>query len=299
MSSNWRAWFLWVFAVLLAEPAVAQISVVDSVGRQVTLERPARRIIALAPHIVENTYSAGAGDYLVGVTDYSNYPPAAKNIRRVGNYAAWSMEEIVALQPDLVLMWASGNGMHRLQAAERLGLTVYVNEPRKLADIPATIRAIGQLAGTTAISEAEAARVERKIDALRQHYSNQPRLSVFYQVWNQPLQTINGEHLISHVIGLCGGENIYADSPVLAPTINIESVLARDPDAIIASGMDAARPEWLDEWKVFSNMKAVRKQALLFIHPDLLQRPTTRVLEGATIMCRQLEELRNRLSLAE
>lgn len=282
-----------LLALFMTAPTLAQISVVDSVGRRVTLDQPARRIIALAPHIVENTFSAGAGDSLVGVTDYSNYPPAAKDIRRVGNYAAWSMEEIIALQPDLVLMWASGNGMRRLQAAERLGLTVFVNEPRRLADIPATIRAIGQLAGTTVTSEAEATRVEQEIDRLRQRYSNQPTLSVFYEVWNQPLQTINGEHLISHVIALCGGENVYGDSPILAPTINIESVLERNPDAIIASGMDAARPDWLNEWQAFPNMKAVREQALFFIHPDLLQRPTSRVLEGARIMCQQLEQLRN------
>ncbi len=287
-------WQLFLLSItLIALPVSAAISVTDFAGRTVTLDTPAQRIIALAPHIVENTFTAGGGKRLVGAVDYSDYPAAAQQIHRVGNYTAWSMEEIIALQPDLVLMWASGNGMQRLHTLERLGLTVYVSELRSLTDIPTTIRAIGHLAGTKATSEAQASRFEQEIRQLQVRYSHRPALSVFYQVWNRPLQTINGEHLISHVISLCGGENIYADSEFLAPKINIESVLVRNPDAIIASGMGAARPEWLDEWKAFANMKAVRNKALLFIHPDLLQRPTTRVLEGAGIMCRQLEELRN------
>jgi iron complex transport system substrate-binding protein len=282
-----------VMLLSLIVPTVrAEISVVDFAGRLVTLEQPAQRIIALAPHIVENTFSAGAGEQLVGVVDYSNYPAAAQDIPRVGNYAAWSMEEIVALQPDLVLMWGSGNGMQRLVAAEKLGLTVYVSEPRKLSDIAATIRAIGQLAGTERVSEVEARRVEQEIQRLRNSYSEQAGLNVFYQVWNQPLQTINGDHLISQVITLCGGSNIYRNSEILAPRVNIESVIQRDPDAIIASGMDAARPEWLDEWKAFPSMKAVQENALFFIHPDLIQRPTTRILAGAQIMCEQLASYR-------
>jgi iron complex transport system substrate-binding protein len=282
-----------ILLTLLIVPGVqAEISVVDFAGRQVSLEQPAQRIIALAPHIVENTFSAGAGKLLVGVVDYSNYPAAAQDIHRVGNYAAWSMEEIVALQPDLILMWGSGNGMQRLVAAEKLGLTVYVSEPRELRDIATTIRAIGKLAGTDKVSEAEARRVELEIQRLSNGYREQAAVSVFYQVWNQPLQTINGDHLISHVIKLCGGRNIYDDAEVLAPRVNIESVLQRDPDAIIASGMDAARPEWLDEWKAFPSMQAVRENALFFIHPDLIQRPTTRILDGARIMCEQLQSYR-------
>lgn len=277
---------------LLVPTVQAEINVVDFAGRRVSLAQPAQRIVALAPHIVENTFSAGAGGQLVGVVDYSNYPAAARDIPRVGNYAAWSMEEIVALQPDLLLMWGSGSGMQRLRAAERLGLTVYVSESRNLKDIATTIRAIGLLAGTEKASEEEARRVEQEIQRLRSNYSAGTKVSVFYQVWNQPLQTVNGDHLISHVIALCGGKNIYDDSEILAPQVNIESVLQRDPDTIIASGMDAARPEWLDEWKAFPSMKAVHNNALFFVHPDLIQRPTTRVLEGANIMCKQLQSYR-------
>ncbi len=278
----------------ITTPVLASVSVSDFMGRTVTLDAPAQRIIALAPHVVENAFSAGAGDRLVGVVEYSDYPEAAKQIHRVGNYTAWSMEEIVALQPDLVLMWASGNGMHRLEMLERMGLTVYVSEPRQLTDVPATIRAIGHLAGTDAVSQAEAKRLEQRIATLRNWYGSESTLSVFYQVWNQPLQTINGDHLISHVIELCGGRNIYANAGTLAPKVNIESVLERDPQVIMASGMGSERPEWLDAWRDYPSISAVQHEALFFVHPDLLQRPTARVLEGATRVCEQLQSLRER-----
>lgn len=280
---------------LVTSASHAEISVTDFVGRKVTLAEPAQRIIGLAPHIVENTYSAGAGDRLVGVVEYSNYPAAATEVHRIGNYTSWSLEEIVALKPDLILLWASGNGMHKLEMLERLGLKVYVSEPRQLSDIPATIRAIGHLAGTDATSEVEARRLEKIHNSLQQRYSARDPVAVFYQVWNQPLQTLNGEHLVSHVIELCGGNNIYADAALLAPRINLESVLQRNPDAIMASGMGTARPAWLDDWKSYPDINAVRRDGLFFIHPDLIQRPTARVMQGAAIMCEQLAGLRQRM----
>lgn len=272
-------------------PAVAAsgVRVHDALDRKVFLPAPAERIVALAPHIVENTYSAGAGGKLVGAVSYSDFPDKAQEIPVVGSHQAWSMESIVALQPDLIIMWGSGAGLNRLEALENLGFTVYVSEPRALDDIVKTIRDIGALAGTEPISELEASRVEREFQRLRQQYSAEPVVSVFYQMWDEPLQTLNDDHLISRVIELCGGTNVFGDAPDLAPKINIESVLERDPEVIVASGMDAARPEWLDDWRMFPGMQAVRSQGLYFVHPDILQRPTARILEGATELCRQLD----------
>lgn len=277
---------------LLATPSLAEISVTDLAGRTVTLESPAQRIIALAPHIVENAFSAGAGDRLVGVVSSSDYPAAAKNIAQVGSHQSWSLEAIVKLKPDLVLMWSSGNGMKSLPALERLGLNVYVSEPRDLQDIPATIRAIGKLAGTQASSEPEAQRIEQEFAELAAQYQGEKQVSVLYQVWNSPLQTLNGDHLISSIIELCGGRNAFADAASLAPKINIESVLERDPQAIVASGMGAVRPEWLDEWKAYPSLRAVRNNALFFVHPDHFQRPTARILLGAKMLCAQLASMR-------
>ena len=278
--------------VLVALPVSGAILVTDSLQREVRLPQAAGRIIALAPHLVENTFSAGAGDKLVGVASYSDYPEQAAAIPVVGSYNAWSMETIIALQPDLILMWASGNGVNRLPSLTRLGIPVHVSEPRQLADIPANIRNIGKLAGTESISAGEARRVELAIAALRGRYARRAPVSVLYQVWDDPLQTLNGEHLISRVLELCGARNAFADAVSLAPKISIEAVLHRNPDAIIASGTGAARPGWLDRWADYPSLSAVRKGALFFVHPDHIQRSTARILKGATSICQQLDSLR-------
>ena len=284
------------FLVLLYACAIAAqaeiITVQDFAGREVTLTQPAQRIVALAPHIVENLYSAGAGARLVGVVSYSNYPQEAATIPQVGSYNAFSLEQIVALQPDLVVMWGSGNGLQTLDKLQALGIPVYVSELRQLSDVPHSIRRLGQLAGTIAVSEREARRIEQEISALQSRYGGQQQLGVFYQIWNEPLQTVNGEHLISEIISLCGGRNVFGDARSLAPRISIESVMLRDPDAIVASGMGQARPEWLDQWRNYPSLKAVAGEALFFIDPDHVQRPTARVLLGAQRLCQQLEQVR-------
>jgi iron complex transport system substrate-binding protein len=286
-----KQYLTFVIMFVLAIPASA-VTVQDFAGREVTLAQPARRIVALAPHIVENLYSAGAGDRLVGVVSYSNYPARAVEIPRVGSATAFSMEQIVALRPDLVVMWGSGNGMQTLTQLQELGIPVYVSELRRLSDVPDSIRRLGQLTGTSLVSEREALRIEGELNALQNRYIGRKQLGVFYQIWNEPLQTVNGEHLISQVIALCGGRNIFSDASSLAPRISIESVLLRDPDAIVASGMGEARPEWLDQWRSYPSLLAVRKDALFFINPDHVQRPTARVLLGAGRLCQQLDTLR-------
>ena len=279
-------------ATLLSHAAAAEIRVKDFQQREIVLEQPAERIIALAPHLVENVFSAGAGDKLVGVVSYSNYPEQATQIEVVGSYKSWSLESIAAADPDLILMWAAGNGINKLPSLTRLGVPVYVSEPRQLSDIPAAIRNIGKLAGTKESSETEARRVEAGIEALRNVYAGQDSVSVLYQVWNDPLQTVNGEHMISNILKLCGARNAFADAVSLAPRISVESVLHRNPDAIIASGMGESRPEWLDEWRAYPSLTAVQSNALFFVPPDYIQRPTARILIGATSICQQLHTLR-------
>ena len=280
-----------LFLAGIAVPAQA-ITVLDFSGREVTLDQPAKRIVALAPHIVENLYSAGAGDKLVGVVSYSNFPDEAKNVPEVGTYNAFSLEQVLALQPDLVVMWGSGNGMQTLSKFEALGIPVYVSELRQLSDVPKSIRNLSQLAGTPAIGEAEASRIETELNALHRRYGEKRSLSVLYQIWNDPLQTVNGEHLISEIISLCGGHNVFGDASSLAPRVSIESVLLRDPDAIVASGMGEARPEWLDQWRAYPSLTAVADEALFFVNPDHLQRPSARIVLGARSLCEQLDQIR-------
>ena len=280
-----------LFLAVIAVPAQA-ITVQDFSGREVTLDQPAKRIVALAPHIVENLYSAGAGDKLVGVVSYSDFPDEAKNVPEVGTYNAFSLEQVLALNPDLVVMWGSGNGMQTLSTFEALGIPVYVSELRQLSDVPKSIRNLSQLAGTPAIGEAEASRIETELNALHRRYGEKRSLSVLYQIWNDPLQTVNGEHLISEIIALCGGHNVFGDASSLAPRVSIESVLLRDPDAIVASGMGEARPEWLDQWRAYPSLTAVADEALFFVNPDHLQRPSARIVLGARSLCEQLDQIR-------
>ncbi|MFT4518269.1 MAG: iron complex transport system substrate-binding protein [Halioglobus sp.] len=284
--------FLFLLLAYTVVMKTQAITVEDFAGRQVTLDKPAERIVALAPHIVENLYSAGAGSRLVGVVSYSNFPEAATLIPEVGTYNAFSLEQIVALQPDLVVMWGSGNGMQTLPALENLGIPVYVSELRHLSEIPQSIHRLSLLAGTDNIGIKEAARIEGELQKLRKVYGQEKAVSVFYQIWNEPLQTVNGDHLISELITLCGGRNIFTEAASLAPRISIESVLLHDPQAIVASGMGEARPEWLDQWRSYPHLTAVSQDALFFINPNHVQRPTSRILKGAQRLCEQLEDIR-------
>lgn len=273
-------------------PGHAQVHVVDDLGNRIELAGPAQRIVSLAPHITEMLFAAGIGDHVIGTVDYSDYPSQAQAIPRVGNYKLMDLERIVAMQPDLVVAWKSGNPQEQLGKLREMGLTLYLTEPQTLADIATTIERLGRLAGTRTVAQRAASDFMQEYARLKQQYADQARVRVFYQVWDRPLITINGEHMISAVIELCGGENIFAGMSSLAPRISEEAVLAQDPEVIIASGMSDERPEWLERWGKWPHLSAVKKQQLYFIPPDLIQRHTPRILQGAQLMCQQLDRAR-------
>ena len=277
-----------------AASAAAAVQVTDFRGETVRLEAPAQRIVALAPHLVENLYTAGLGDRIVGAVSHSDYPPAARAIPEVGGYTNISLEAVVARNPDLVVAWASGQGGDPATLArfEALGIPVYVDRPRRLADIGRAITDFGVLGGTSETADAAASRFDRRLNTLRSRYGTRAPVSVFYQVWDDPLQTLAGEQFVGQVIRLCGGRNIFADAVSLAPKVGIESVLERDPQAIVASGMGDERPDWLDDWRDWPGLQAVAHEHLFFVAPDIIQRATVRVLAGATTLCRQLESVR-------
>jgi iron complex transport system substrate-binding protein len=282
---------LWL-ALLLFSNLAGAIAVVDDAGRPVEVTAPAQRIIALAPHIVENLYAAGAGERIVGAVDYSDYPDAAGAIPRVGSFSAFSLEAVIAAKPDLVVIWGSGNGMGTLAKLAPLQVPIYVSEPRALADIPRTLRALGALAGTAETAETAARRFEAGIAELGSSHRRAQPLRVLFQIWNQPLQTVSGDHLISEVLALCGGVNLFADARTLAPKLNIESVLQRNPEVIIGSGAGSGRPAWLDDWRAYPTLAAVENDALFYVDPDHILRPTPRLLLGARSLCEQLSGVR-------
>ena len=277
---------------LVGQPAMAAISVTDDAGQIITLAKPAKRIVALAPHIVENLFAAGAGGNIVGVVDYCDYPEAAKKIPRVGAISAHSLEAIVALKPDLVVAWTGSGGVKIQQKLQPLGFAVYMSDPHALVDVAHSIENFGVLTGHQATAKKNAKAYLQTLKALTKQYQVRSPVSVLYQVWHEPLQTLNDDHIISDVIRLCGGTNVFGEAPTLAPKISMEAVIARNPEVIIASGMGEARPDWLDGWNAWPSLQAVQKGHLYFIPPDLIQRHTPRILQGAQLMCEQLEKAR-------
>ncbi len=282
-------------ALLLAACAAqAEVRVTDDYGNAVVLAAPARRVVSLAPHLTELMYAAGAGERMVGALQYSDFPPAAKRLPRVGSEASIDLEALVALRPDLVIAWPNAGSARAVERIAALGIPVFRSEPRELEDIARTLETLGQLAGTESAAAAAARAFRARAgDIARRHASRSP-VRVFYQVWDRPLITVSGDHVISKAMRLCGGENVMADLPALAPEIDRERVLRADPEAIVASGADGARPAWLDAWRAFPELAAVRGDNLYAIRPELLQRHTPRLLDGADELCRILDAVRAR-----
>jgi iron complex transport system substrate-binding protein len=283
-----------VVLFLLSAVAHAGVSVVDDTGATVTLAQPAKRIVSLAPHVTEMLFAVGAGKQIAGAVDYSDYPEAAKAIPRVGGYSGFDLEAIVALKPDLVVAWRSGNPEGAVEKLKQLGLTIYFSEPRLLDDVAVDMERLGMLTGHVAEGRKAANDYRVELKRLQQRYAGAAKVKIFYQIWNRPLMTINGQHLIGHVIDLCGGQNIFATLPTLAPQVDLEAVLLANPEVIIASGMGYERPEWLDEWKRWPQLAAVKSNSIYVIHPDILNRHSPRILQGAAQMCEQLQEVRRK-----
>lgn len=269
------------------------ITVVDDIGRAVRLKRPATRIVSLAPHITENLFTAGIGHRVIGAVNYSDYPAEASRIPSVGGYDNLDIETILALQPDLVVAWKEGNQFQQVERLMKLGLTVFVNEPKRLEDVAADIIRFGTLGGREDHARAVAQEYIAGLSRLRNKYSGLEKVTVFYQVWPNPLITVTDQQIIGNVIRLCGGSNIFAELDTPTPQVGKEAVLTANPDAIIASGMNEARPDWLDEWKQWSFLKATKFGNLFFIGPDIIQRHTARILQGSQQLCEILEQVRN------
>jgi iron complex transport system substrate-binding protein len=233
---------------------------------------------------------AGAGARLVGVSAHGDFPPGVRALPVVGDAARVDFERLAALKPDLVLAWRSGNSPVDVERLEQLGFPAYVSEPRRLADIARHVRAIGTLAGTRGAADKAAVDFERGVDALLFEHSFKRRVRVFYEVWRKPLMTVGGTHLINEVITTCGGENVFASLAQLAPTIGMEALMAAKPQAIVGGAGNAEA--WLREARgAYAVLKAV---PLFYVDPDLLQRPTPRILEGARAVCSALEQVRAR-----
>ena len=271
--------------------SVRAAQMADDRGIRVQLAAPAARIVTLAPHLAEVVFAAGAGEKLVGVARFSDFPAAAQRLPRVGDAARVDLERILLLRPDLVLAWKSGNQAGDVARLERLGLRVFVTEPSGLSDVPRLIRAVGMLAGTGSFAQEAAAAFEGQIATLRARFALRPALRVFYEIWHRPLLTVNGRHMISDVIGVCGGINVFADAPLLTPSVSLEAVLAAEPEAIIGGGSGVTAQEFAAQWNRY-HLVGLKNVEVTYVPPDEIQRATPRIAAGARAICEALEKAR-------
>jgi len=268
------------------------VAAVDSDGRRVTLERPAQRIVSLAPHATEQLFAAGAGAKLVAVSEYSDYPEEAKRLPRVASSGAVDLERLLALKPDLVVAWRLEATAASLARLESLGLPVFYSEPRRLGQIPDSIEALGELAGTGASARPLAASLRENLNSLKAEYSGKRPVSVFYQISERPLMTLGGRQFVSDAIELCGGRNIFADSALMAPQVNVESVLAADPEAIITARLDPSERSWQAFWRRFPGLRAVQSGNLYAVPVNEMHRHGPRAIGATAVLCRQIDAAR-------
>jgi iron complex transport system substrate-binding protein len=281
-----------LLACLITCHATAAISVHDDYGNTVTLQKPAQRIISMAPHVTEMLFAAGGGDHIVGVVSYSDFTEAAKRIPQIGDNRDVDIERVIAMKPDLIVVWRHGSSDKQVELLRKLGYPMFFSEPHKLEDIPDSLIRLGQLLGTDKEAQAAAADLHRKLDALNAHYANRPPVRLFYQVWDKPLFTLNGQHIVSDAIRLCGGVNIFADMKTTAPSVGIEAVLQEDPEAIIGTAEKSPSDGGVAMWKRYPTMTAVQRGNLFLLDGNLLNRPGPRMMAGTAALCELLERAR-------
>lgn len=283
--------FLLLF--LCAGSATAEIRLPQADGAWLELPTPADRIVTLSPHLAELVFAAGAGSHLIATVEYSEFPVAAGQVPRVGDAFRIDIERIISLNPDLVIAWDSGNPRQAIDQLRSLGVAVWTVEIRELAEIATVIENIGKLSSEQTVAHAAATNFRQRMEALSSRYDSRPSLDYFYQVAARPLFTINGDHLISKGLSLCGGRNIFDQQPGLAFQVSYESVIVADPNALFAPAIEGdADP--LASWLEWPGMQAVQNSTLFLLPADEISRASPRILDALELACSLLDELRTR-----
>ncbi|MFI0474091.1 cobalamin-binding protein [Halomonas sp. HMF6819] len=279
-------------AALCVSAARAEVCALDDLEREVCLSAPAERIAALSPGATELAFAAGAGEQVVAVVSFSDYPPEAKEIASIGSHTRLDLEALVALEPDLAIGWVTGNPAEQLETLKALGMAVFYIEPRSVDGVASAIERLAALAGTEAEGRRVADNFVRDMAALEAQYAGEAPVDTFYQVWDSPLMSVNDAHLIGQVIRLCGGRNVFGELERLVPRLDDEAVLAADPAVIVAGGMGEENRDWLDHWSRYPELRAVQNNHLYLVPPSLIQRPTPRLVEGTRLLCEHLATTR-------
>jgi iron complex transport system substrate-binding protein len=281
-------------AALAGAPSHAAVSVVDDSGAMVTLAAPARRIVSLAPHATELVFAAGAGDRLVGVVAGSDWPPPARTLPRIGDVHALDLERIVALAPDLVVTWPYTTPVQVAQLRAH-GIAALTTDPDTIDGIAVALERIGTLAGTQGAARTAASGFRAALDRVRAVRSKARRVRVFYEIWDSPLYTIGGRHLITQALDVCAADNVFAALTTPAPAVTVEAVLAAAPDAIVAATDGAVPPAWLGAWRRWPQLPASRYANFATVDANLLHRPGPRFVEGVEALCIAIDSARARM----
>lgn len=252
-------------------------------------------MVALAPHLAELVCAAGACGQLVGRVEYSDYPASLRALPSVGDAFSLNAEALLALNPDLVVTWRNGTPPATIAQVQGLGIRTLPIEIRKLADIESALLAIGTQLGSVTTARDEAARFHQRIDALGKQYRSAAKLRVFYQIEADPIFTINRDSPISEAIALCGGDNVFADLPLLAGALGREAVLARDPDVVIWGRQETAAGSIRAFWERWPDARATHNGNLYPVDADTLARATPRMVEGISELCGVMDQARAKL----
>jgi iron complex transport system substrate-binding protein len=271
-----------------SQAKLAPVAVTDDTGAKVSLPATPTRIVSLAPGATEMLFAAGAGKQIIATVQYSDEPPAAKQVQRIGDVVAIDMEKLVALRPEVAVVWPGGGNPAQIEEISRLHIPMYRQQVNKLSDIPDSLRRLGALAGTRDVAEQAARSIEARLAALAHTYGNGSHPSVLMEVWNHPFYTVGGTHLVSDALNLCGARNVFGDLKELGPVIDVEAVVARDPDIIVAAAPPGAGPEWLTDWKRFTTLRAVRKGNLISFEDQRLTRLGPSVVDATEALCQEL-----------
>ncbi|MFZ5775839.1 MAG: ABC transporter substrate-binding protein [Thermodesulfobacteriota bacterium] len=263
-------------------------TVTDQAGRTVTIPHTPKRIIALAPSLVEIVYDLGEGSRLVGATQFSDFPAEAQRLPRVGSYVRLDLERIVALSPDLCLGIKEGNPKHQVEKIEATGIPVYVIDPRDLAGVMEAIRGVGAVLGVATKAEAVAVEMAGRIEKVRRRAAaatTRPR--VFFQLYSPPIVTAGDNTFTHEMITLAGGLNLGA-GPVAYPRFSWEEVLARDPEVVVVTAMGGKQaPEHLlAQWRQWPQLSAMKNGRIHVVEDNLFDRPTRRLIDGLEALAR-------------
>jgi len=278
-------------ALLAVGIAHAEVRATDDAGAGIVLARPAQRIVSLAPHLTEQLFAIGAGDRVVATTDFADYPDAARKLPRVARAHSVDLEGVAAARPDLIVIWGSGFPPATLAALRRLGVPVYVDEPARLDGIAASMLRLGQLTAAPHAAEAAAA-FRAEIGRLRATYASRREISVFYQVWPQPLMTLGGRHVLSEGLRVCGARNVFEQLAPIAPQVSLEAVLAADPQMIVTAEPGGVDRGALSIWKPFRGQRAVAGGHLVTVDADRINRHTPRLADELAALCERIDALR-------